>query len=191
VALDPGIARGRRPDELRHEGRGHQRVEMHVEAVEEPAQPGGEAALPLRAGQLAQAPRLGAEAGRRFRRRGGERGPVHPRKVSQDGHYFSLEKWGLSLFFSAEIAHNSGFPDPPRRTDMTPLTVIVLAAALGADKEAGLDDYLGNWDIMLLDTGTTFNACWWKVEKNDGAPAASLVWRWGSVVPAQKVEVSG
>jgi hypothetical protein len=74
---------------------------------------------------------------------------------------------------------------------MVSLTLALFLTALGAEKEAGLDDYLGKWDIMLLDTGTTFNACWWKVEKNDGAPAASLVWRWGSVVPAQKVEVSG
>ena len=72
---------------------------------------------------------------------------------------------------------------------MLSFTLALALAACGADREPGLEEYRGRWNIMLLDTGTTFNACWWDVDQHEGAPAASLVWRWGSVVPANKVEV--
>ena len=48
------IGRLVRAQQFRHEDRGDQRVEVQVEAVEEPAQPGGEAGLLLVGGQLAE-----------------------------------------------------------------------------------------------------------------------------------------
>jgi hypothetical protein len=45
-------------EQLHHEGRGDERVEVHVQAVEQPAQPGRDAGLSLRGGQVAQAPSL-------------------------------------------------------------------------------------------------------------------------------------
>jgi hypothetical protein len=41
-------------EQLRHEDRGDERVEVKVESVEEPTQPGGEAGLLLMGGQLAE-----------------------------------------------------------------------------------------------------------------------------------------
>ena len=46
-------------EQLRDEWRGDQRVEMHVQPVEHPAQPGGDAGLPLARREVAQARRLG------------------------------------------------------------------------------------------------------------------------------------
>ncbi len=56
-------------EQLRHEGRGHERIEVHVQAVEKPAQPGGDSRLPLVRRDLAQSRRflafgLGAAWGR-------------------------------------------------------------------------------------------------------------------------------
>ena len=74
---------------------------------------------------------------------------------------------------------------------MLTITLVLSLAAAGADQTAGADPFLGRWDIMILDSGTTFNSCWWKVEEKDGQLQASMVWRWGSVVPAAEVKISG
>lgn len=68
-------------------------------------------------------------------------------------------------------------------------TLIAVSLSLPSADAPKLEDSLGRWDIMLLDTGTTFNACWWKIEKDSkGDLRGQMVWRWGSVEPAGKVE---
>jgi hypothetical protein len=70
-------------------------------------------------------------------------------------------------------------------------TLIAVSLPFLAAETPKVEDYLGRWDIMLLDTGTTFNACWWKIEKDPkGELQGQVVWRWGSVEPAGKVELS-
>ena len=51
--------------------------------------------------------------------------------------------------------------------------------ALAASPTA--DDYVGKWDLMLADSGTTFRACSLKLERRDDHFAGEMVWRWGSV----------
>jgi hypothetical protein len=65
-----------------------------------------------------------------------------------------------------------------------------LAVSLAAPTAAG-DAFLGRWNVRITDAPDTFSAAWFKVEKKDGALAASLVWKWGSVEPATSVELDG
>ena len=54
-----------RPQQLRDERRGHQRVEVHVQPVEQPAQPRRDAGRLLGGRELAQGPRFHSRAGHR------------------------------------------------------------------------------------------------------------------------------
>jgi Domain of Unknown Function (DUF1080) len=68
----------------------------------------------------------------------------------------------------------------------------ILAAALSAEAPASRaagDDFLGRWDVRIIDAPDTFVSGWFEVVKKDGGFAGSLVWKWGSVGPAAKVEV--
>lgn len=62
-------------------------------------------------------------------------------------------------------------------------------AAMAADGIPTAEDYVGRWDILLFDTGTTFNSCWWKIERTEEGLGGSMVWRWGSVTPLKQAEV--
>lgn len=53
------------------------------------------------------------------------------------------------------------------------------------------DDFLGRWEIMIDDTGTTFNACWLEVTRGDSGLSGKLLWRWGSVTPVKSVKLVG
>jgi hypothetical protein len=69
---------------------------------------------------------------------------------------------------------------------------VLLTAGLSADEPATPvtpDAYVGRWNIRLTDADDTFAGGWFKVEKKDGGLAGAVVWRWGSVGPATKVEV--
>ncbi|MFN8096063.1 MAG: DUF1080 domain-containing protein [Vicinamibacteria bacterium] len=70
---------------------------------------------------------------------------------------------------------------------------LILAAALAAQatpaKAPTADDYLGRWNLKITDAPDTFASGGFQIEKKDGALAGGLVWRWGSYLPAQSVEV--
>ncbi len=42
------------------------------------------------------------------------------------------------------------------------------------------DDYLGRWNIRILESNDTFPSAWLKLEKVDGSLRGSLLWKWGS-----------
>ena len=62
VAAHARVGGGGGPEQLRDERRGHQRVEVHVQPVERPAQPRGDARAPLLARELAQMRDLASDA---------------------------------------------------------------------------------------------------------------------------------
>lgn len=69
-----------------------------------------------------------------------------------------------------------------------PFLSLVVAATLTADAAAKVptvDDYAGRWNLKITDADNTFTGGGFKLDKKDGGLAASVVWRWGSVVPAQ------
>ncbi len=69
------------------------------------------------------------------------------------------------------------------------LTIVLSISSTGAP---GADDYLGRWDITILDPDpkSTFNSSWWKIEKAGGGLKGFQVWKWGSVEPVDRVEVN-
>ena len=74
---------------------------------------------------------------------------------------------------------------------MTTLSLI-LAAALAAQppaKTPAADDYVGRWNVNITDAADMFASGGFQIEKKDGGLAGGLVWRWGSYLPAQSVEV--
>lgn len=50
-------------------------------------------------------------------------------------------------------------------------------------------DYVGRWNVRITDAADTFTGGWLKVEKKDAGLSGAVVWRWGSALPATKVEV--
>ena len=74
-----------------------------------------------------------------------------------------------------------------------PFLSLIVAAALTADAPAhvpSVDDYAGRWNLRITDADNTFTGGGFKLDKKDGGLEASVVWRWGSVVPA-KATVEG
>jgi hypothetical protein len=70
---------------------------------------------------------------------------------------------------------------------------LVLAASLAADtpSKPAADAFLGRWNVRLTDADNTFAGGGFKVERKEAGLAATIVWRWGSVLPAKKAEVDG
>jgi Domain of Unknown Function (DUF1080) len=70
---------------------------------------------------------------------------------------------------------------------------LVLAASLAADTPAkpAADAFLGRWNVRLTDADNTFAGGGFKVERKDAGLVASIVWRFGSVLPAKKAEIDG
>jgi hypothetical protein len=69
---------------------------------------------------------------------------------------------------------------------------LILAAALAAPapgKAPAADDYVGRWNLKITDAADTFASGGFQIEKKDDALGGGLVWRWGSYLPAQSVEV--
>ena len=50
--------------------------------------------------------------------------------------------------------------------------------------EPDLGDYMGCWEIWIEKAGDSFASAWLEVRQDDGKPAGSLLWKWGSVLPA-------
>ena len=63
---------------------------------------------------------------------------------------------------------------------------LVLAATLAAETPANLaaDAFLGRWNVRLTDAEDSFAGGGFKVERKGPGLAASIVWRWGSALPA-------
>ena len=52
----------------------------------------------------------------------------------------------------------------------------------GAIRAAGLEDYLGRWEMLITNSGTTFRSCSLVLNKPETGPVSGeMVWRWGSV----------
>ena len=90
----------------RHKGHGDQRVEVHIQAVEQPAEPGGHARLPLCGGEVAQARRSGFLC--KSRRQ--ELLILHffglLRAVRRAGNRpFTGETYGYTLWFDRTVCH--------------------------------------------------------------------------------------
>jgi hypothetical protein len=68
---------------------------------------------------------------------------------------------------------------------------LVLAAAVAADTPAkpGADAFLGRWNVRLTDANDTFAGGGFKVERKDAGLEGSIVWRFGSALPAKTAEV--
>jgi len=68
--------------------------------------------------------------------------------------------------------------------------VLLLAAPLaGTTASPAADAYLGRWNVRITDATDTFVSGGFDVEKKGGGLAATVVWRWGSVLPAKTVEL--
>jgi Domain of Unknown Function (DUF1080) len=70
---------------------------------------------------------------------------------------------------------------------------LVLAASLAADTPAkpGADAFLGRWNVRLTDADDTFAGGGFKVERKGAGLVGSIVWRFGSALPAKSTEVEG
>jgi 3-keto-disaccharide hydrolase len=79
---------------------------------------------------------------------------------------------------------------PPKESRMLVLS-LVLTAALAADTPAkpAADAYLGRWNVRLTDADDTFAGGGFKVERKAAGLVGSIVWRFGSNLPAKTVEV--
>ncbi len=69
---------------------------------------------------------------------------------------------------------------------MTPLRTIwcflaACAATVGAGELPAAKDYLGKWDLLIVDTGDTFKSCSLVLDAREGGLLGEMVWRWGSV----------
>lgn len=68
------------------------------------------------------------------------------------------------------------------------LVALGSGTAVAADAPT-IEDYLGRWNIEMLDTGDTFFTAWLKVERVDGSLRGGLVWKWGGVRGIQDIAV--
>lgn len=50
-------------------------------------------------------------------------------------------------------------------------------------------DFLGRWDITILNTGDTFRSSWLEVTESEGKLSGKLLWKWGSVTDVKSVDV--
>lgn len=55
------------------------------------------------------------------------------------------------------------------------------AATVGAGEAPTAKDYLGKWDLLIVDTGDTFKSCSLVLDAREGGLLGEMVWRWGSV----------
>jgi hypothetical protein len=68
----------------------------------------------------------------------------------------------------------------------------LLAVALAAQASTGTpnaDSYVGRWNLKITDAADTFESGGFQIEQKSGALDASLVWRWGSYLPAKSIAV--
>ena len=73
---------------------------------------------------------------------------------------------------------------------MTTLSLI-LAVAIAAQapaKQATADDYVGRWNVQIIDAQDTFVSGGIRIDKTDAGLSGGLVWRSGSYAPVKSVE---
>ena len=71
-----------------------------------------------------------------------------------------------------------------------PAPVLFALAALtlvGPGLFAG--DYVGRWNVLILEERDTFHSAWFEFTEVDGKLEGRAVWKWGSVVPLKDVHV--
>ncbi len=69
---------------------------------------------------------------------------------------------------------------------------LILTAVLALQAPAtpvGADAYVGLWNLRITDASDTFVSGGFQIASKDGGLAGSLVWRWGSYLPAKSVAV--
>src|SRR5262245_34378496 len=69
---------------------------------------------------------------------------------------------------------------------------LILALTILAQASPGpatADAYLGSWNLRITDAADTFVSGGFQIAKKDGELSASLVWRWGSHLPAKSIAV--
>jgi hypothetical protein len=69
---------------------------------------------------------------------------------------------------------------------------LILAGALAAQapaKTPTADDYVGRWNVKIIDAEDTFVSGGFQFVKKGATLEGGLVWRWGSYLPAKSVEV--
>ena len=73
------------------------------------------------------------------------------------------------------------------------LTVsLILAGALAAPASAKAptaDDYVGRWNVKIIDAEDTFVSGGFQFVKKGATLEGGLVWRWGSYLPAKSIDV--
>jgi hypothetical protein len=69
----------------------------------------------------------------------------------------------------------------------TMLALVLVAQASNAAPKA--DAYLGRWNVKITNASDTFASGGFQIEKQAGGLQASLVWRWGSYLPAKSIEL--
>jgi hypothetical protein len=74
---------------------------------------------------------------------------------------------------------------------MLALSLALAASLADAPAKPAPDVFLGRWNVRLTDVDDTFAGGGFKVERKDGGLAATIVWRFGSVLPAKKAEIDG
>lgn len=74
---------------------------------------------------------------------------------------------------------------------MMTLSMLVFAVALQAPAPPPAFAWLGRWNAKIADTGDTFGGAWFQFARKNGALTGSVVWRWGSVVPALDLRMDG
>jgi 3-keto-disaccharide hydrolase len=67
--------------------------------------------------------------------------------------------------------------------------VLAVALPVGGAPKAGASAFVGPWNVRITDAADTFVGGGFDVRQTQGKLAASIVWRWGSVLPASTVDV--
>ena len=63
------------------------------------------------------------------------------------------------------------------------VTIVAQASAAAATADA----YVGSWNLRITDAADTFVSGGFQIAKKEGGLSASLVWRWGSHLPAKSI----
>jgi len=73
------------------------------------------------------------------------------------------------------------------------IAALALALANAPRLQAARDEaapFLGEWDVQLHNTGTTFEAAWLKFFREGGKLDARMQWRWGGVTGVKSIKIT-
>ena len=80
---------------------------------------------------------------------------------------------------------------------MRPASLLVIASALSLcpmlsiAEDAGVDAYVGRWNLRIDASGDTFSSSWIRIEEAGDGYTGSCVWKWGSVEPIRDIALEG